>query len=123
MALAFRNGPLYENLFIYQLLPGNTCFFLVCSLTEGYYMYIESSLITLRGQEGKLVSPNIGLNGQSKCFSFWYHMYGEQVATLNVYFKVNGKLGKPVFIKKGNQGNKWKFAQLTVTGPSKLQVR
>ncbi|CAH3116618.1 unnamed protein product, partial [Porites lobata] len=50
----------------------------------GKYMYIETSSPRRPGDTAKLVFtvPN---NGKMSCLSFYYHMYGATVGTLNVY--------------------------------------
>ena len=67
-------------------------------------MYIEASYPRRPGETAKLVVtvPN---NGNQSCLSFYYHMYGASVGTLNVY---NGKT--KVFSVSGNQGNNWLIA-------------
>lgn len=52
-------------------------------------------------------SPDIG---KTSCLKFYYHMYGADVKTLNVY---NGNTR--VFNKSGNQGNVWLTAKITLT--------
>ena len=88
----------------------------------GYYVYLESS----KGRTGfkaQLQSPTFNIPAQGKgCFSFWYHMYGPRVNTLNVYVKKSGKLGNPVFRKSGNKGNKWIYGQLNLQAGNNEQV-
>ena len=43
------------------------------------------------------------------CLTFYYHMYGSSMGTLNVYNK-NVK----IFTKSGNQGNVWKKVTTTL---------
>ena len=64
-------------------------------------MYIETSSPRKPGDKAKLVLtvPN---NGETSCLSFYYHMYGATVGTLNVY-SGNSK----VFHISGNQSNNW----------------
>jgi len=64
-------------------------------------MYIEASYPRKPGEIAKLVVtvPN---NGNRSCLSFYYHMYGTSVGTLNVY---SGNI--KVFSVSGNQGDNW----------------
>ena len=64
-------------------------------------MYIETSSPRRPGDKAKLVLtvPN---NGEMSCLSFYYHMYGASVGTLNVY-SGNSK----VFNISGQQSNYW----------------
>ena len=64
-------------------------------------MYIGKSSPRRPGDKAKLVLtvPN---NGETSCLSFYYHMYGATVGTLNVY-SGNSK----VFYISGNQSNNW----------------
>ena len=64
-------------------------------------MYIETSSPRRPGDKAKLVLtvPN---NGETSCLSFYYHMYGATVGTLNVY-SGNSK----VFNISGHQSNNW----------------
>ena len=64
-------------------------------------MYIEASYPRKPGEIAKLVVtvPN---NGNQSCLSFYYHMYGASVGTLNVY---SGNI--KVFTATGNQGDNW----------------
>jgi len=64
-------------------------------------MYIEASYPRKPGEIAKLVVtvPN---NGNRSCLSFYYHMYGTSVGTLNVY---SGNI--KVFTATGNLGNDW----------------
>lgn len=48
------------------------------------------------------------IQGQ-RCLQFWYFMYGMDVDVLNVYIKINGQLGKPVWTRARNQGS-YKFS-------------
>ncbi|KAM7428099.1 hypothetical protein ABFA07_020874 [Porites harrisoni] len=68
---------------------------------SGKYMYIETSSPRRPGDKAKLVVtvPN---NGEASCLSFYYHMYGATVGTLNVY-SGNSK----VFNISGYQSNNW----------------
>ena len=85
-------------------------------------MYLESST-NAHGHAARLLSPAVTLtSGQSKCFTFWYNMYGPNIGSLNVYFKRSNNLGSAIWIMKGNQGPLWKKAVVTVTGNSPLQV-
>ena len=64
-------------------------------------MYIETSSPRRPGDKAKLILtvPN---NGEMSCLSFYYHMYGATVETLNV-FSGNSK----VFNNSGHQSTNW----------------
>ena len=71
-------------------------------------MYIETSSPRKPGEKAKLVVavPN---NGKKSCLTFYYHMYGATVGTLNVY---SGSI--KVFNISGNQSNTWMRVEITI---------
>lgn len=99
-------------------------FFTVFLILPGYYAFIESSQPRHRGDKAWLLSESLSLTGHSvHCFSFWYHMYGVSVGTLNVYKSTNGSLpGSIQWTLSGNQGNTWKQAHLPVSSTVAFNV-
>ena len=75
---------------------------------QGYYMYIETSSPRQQGDNAKLELYLPG-NGELGCLTFYYHMYGADIGTLNVF---SGKM--TVFNKSGDQGDMWRKAETTV---------
>lgn len=72
-------------------------------------MYIEVSPQRPK-ESARLVSPVISVSSAiTKCLTFWYHMYGPHVGSLNVYANTT-TLGSPIWSKSGTQGNQWKQA-------------
>ena len=73
-------------------------------------MYIETSLQS-NGDRAKLeFSVPSSQVEKVSCLSFYYHMYGVTINTLNVY---SGNAW--VFHKSGNQGNVWLEAKVSLT--------
>lgn len=86
-------------------------------------MYIETSYPRKQGDKARLISPTYPAVKGGQCFQFWYHMYGQDIGTLNVYVKSpSGKPGVPVWLRSGDRGNIWKIAQVAVTSSSNFQV-
>ena len=58
--------------------------------------------------------------------SFWYHMYGASIGTLNVYFNnLNGITTTKSELNwqlSGNQGNTWLQGRLPITLTTSYQV-
>jgi len=71
-------------------------------------MYIETSSPRKPGENAKLV-VTVPSDGKEACLSFYYHMYGDTVGTLNVYSGNN-----KVFNASGNQSNSWKIVERNV---------
>ena len=86
-------------------------------------MYIETSYPRGRGDKARLTSQSYTAVKGGQCFRFWYHMYGNDIGTLNVYVKVGNNLGIPVWVRSGNRGNVWKVSQITITATSNFRVR
>lgn len=63
-------------------------------------MYMESSG-RIKGDVARLLSPVYTGQNAPKCLQFWYHMYGKNTGTLNVYLVSSGAKGKPVWTKTG----------------------
>ena len=58
--------------------------------------------------------------------SFYYHMYGEDIGSLNLYLVHEPppyEYDNPVWGLSGNQGNEWMRAEINVTFPTNLKVR
>ena len=84
----------------------------------GKYVYIETSSPRVQGDNAKLVKSGLSFS-TIKCLSFYYHMYGSTMGTLNVYVG-NTK----IFTKSGNQGNSWhKAAVAIIPDPGASTVR
>ena len=79
-------------------------------------MYIETSSPRKQGDAAKLNSPMLQFSG-SMCLKFYYHMYGANIATLNVIIK-----GNNVFTASGNKDNKWLRAAIDVSLSGKHAV-
>ncbi|XP_078348020.1 uncharacterized protein LOC144633100 [Oculina patagonica] len=75
---------------------------------NGYYMYIETSSPRQPGDSARLSSPKMQFGGEM-CLTFYYHMYGASMGTLNVY--INGRI---VFTATGNKGSTWLKADVDV---------
>lgn len=85
-------------------------------------MFIESSAPRVNGDKARLSSPvysatPLGPLG-SQCVTFWYHMFGQDIGTLNVYVRSGGKDQK-VWSKTGNQGDKWYVASASIAAQPK----
>ncbi|XP_033121895.1 ZP domain-containing protein-like [Anneissia japonica] len=69
------------------------------------YVYTEASSPRSVGQSARLRSPLLS-SERSQILQFYYHMYGAEMGTLNVYRKsTNGY--DILWTKSGNQGNLW----------------
>ena len=80
-------------------------------------MYIETSSPRQQGDNAKLNSPKLQFSG-SMCLKFYYHMYGANIATLNVIIN-----GNKVFTASGNKGNEWLRAAIDVSLSGQHAVR
>ena len=87
----------------------------------GKYLYIESSNPRRPGDIAALLSatfpPTSGM-----CFSFWYHMYGTTIGTLQVLLQVAGSNASSIWELTGNKGNTWYQGQVSFTPSSQWQV-
>lgn len=82
----------------------------------GYYMYIETSSPRSYGDNAKLeFSVSNSDVGKGSCLTFYYHMYGSTINTLNVY---NGN--SIVFTKSRQQGYQWLKAKMPLTLQNKV---
>ncbi|CAF1276484.1 unnamed protein product [Adineta steineri] len=87
---------------------------------NGWYIYMETSYPQKSNQRCRILSEEI--EGQ-RCIQFWYHMYGMDVDTLNIYIKINGQLNKPVWTRSRNQGNLWLKGQYAVFPPANTKYQ
>jgi hypothetical protein len=84
-------------------------------------MYIESSNPRVQGDKARLSTPQYPPTN-SMCLTFWYHMYGSDIGSLNVYISTYNKLNSPILTLQGNKGNSWNIAQTTVQSQEKYKV-
>ncbi|TST98577.1 MAM domain-containing glycosylphosphatidylinositol anchor protein 1 [Bagarius yarrelli] len=100
---------------------------------EGYYMYIETSRPRQKGDKARLLSPlyNItaarGPAGSSRvpyCVSFFYHMNGKHIGTLNVLLRVKGiaTVDSLAWTLSGHQSPNWRKANVVVYPSGPFQV-
>ncbi|XP_063079427.1 MAM domain-containing glycosylphosphatidylinositol anchor protein 2-like [Engraulis encrasicolus] len=101
---------------------------------QGYYMYIETSRPRKLGDRARLVSPIFNVapkspyglsNPPTYCFSFFYHMYGKHIGTLNAFLKQKGQSASaesPIWTLTGNQGDRWRQAKVSIHPTASFQV-
>ena len=73
---------------------------------SGYYAFIETSVPRKSNDTAVLHSLKRWPKNGGECFSFWYHMYGYAIGTLNLHIETK-TMTKIVWQLKGNQGMKW----------------
>ncbi|XP_066271844.1 MAM domain-containing glycosylphosphatidylinositol anchor protein 2-like [Branchiostoma lanceolatum] len=73
-------------------------------------MYIETSSPQSRGDKAQLLTPLLEPTAE-RCLTFYYHMYGTSVGTLNVY-KISRGQRPQVWTQSGAQGNQWNYAEI-----------
>uniref|UniRef100_A0AAY4A6G0 MAM domain-containing glycosylphosphatidylinositol anchor protein 1 n=1 Tax=Denticeps clupeoides TaxID=299321 RepID=A0AAY4A6G0_9TELE len=100
---------------------------------EGYYMYIETSRPRVAGDKARLLSPlyNVSTSrapsGSTRtpyCVSFYYHMKGKHIGTLNVLQRVKSiaTVDTLIWSRSGNQGPSWIKQSVPITPSGPFQV-
>ncbi|XP_078487816.1 MAM and LDL-receptor class A domain-containing protein 1-like [Ciona intestinalis] len=96
--------------------------------TSGYYMYVEGSRPRRRNHEAIISTPSLGVSKAKRCVTFWYHMWGSGMGTLDVTaefatpnrpnVRTNGGAlptnTNSVFRRQGNQDRNWLSARVTL---------
>ncbi|XP_051552900.1 MAM and LDL-receptor class A domain-containing protein 1 [Myxocyprinus asiaticus] len=87
--------------------------------TTGYYLYVDSS-VGVWGDTAMILSEIFTPDSRGQCFIFWYHIYGYNVGTLNLYinnrsiYERGNKLGLIVWTESGDQGDVWRKSNIYV---------
>ena len=87
--------------------------YVCCYVSQGYYIFIETSSLRPTGDKAKLISQQFNGTSSSSCFTFWYHMYGQSIGSLNLYQLV-GQTETLIWTQSGNKGNSWLSGQVPV---------
>ncbi len=82
---------------------------------SGFYMYIETSSPRATGDTAILEGPCLDLTLSSTVdLSFWYHMYGANIGTLDVEVSNDCSAWTNVWTLSGDQGNTWFNANVSL---------
>ena len=74
----------------------------------GQYLFIESSYPRLIHETAIVRSETIAVSGRGKCVHFWFHMYGNDIGSLEINMRVGFAISETIVWKlTGAQGNKW----------------
>ena len=88
---------------------------------QGYYMYIETSSPRRQGDKARLQSslypPTSG-----RCLTFFYHMHGAGIGSLNVLLRQQNILKAPIWSASGDKGTQWNPVQVTLNSNVPYQV-
>lgn len=80
---------------------------------EGYYIYLEAS--NTAGSKAQIVSSVVKTSISGNCnFRFFYHMYGKDIGSLNVYVKTMNGL-KSIFSRETEVGDYWERVNLDLS--------
>ena len=85
---------------------------------SGYYIYTEASLGNM-GDRTQLVSSTVKYTNSTSCLSFWYHMFGDHIGTLEVHKQTQGGKKQRLFSESGNHGNRWSQAHVQIISDSR----
>nr|XP_054757007.1 MAM and LDL-receptor class A domain-containing protein 1-like [Lytechinus pictus] len=92
----------------------------------GYYLVMDSSEQGLsEGDKARLFSPAYQQVNQNRyCrFRVWYHMFGSDLGTFNIYYRVGiGAYLTPLFSKTGHSNDYWELADVEVTSDLNFQI-
>ncbi|KAM7173053.1 MAM domain-containing glycosylphosphatidylinositol anchor protein 1 [Macrochelys suwanniensis] len=91
---------------------------------EGYYMFIEASRPRVTGDKARLISPLYNITAKYFCVSFFYHMYGKHIGSLNLLVRSQNKraIDTQVWSLSGNRGNDWQQAHVPINSPGPFQI-
>ncbi|XP_052285659.1 MAM and LDL-receptor class A domain-containing protein 1-like isoform X1 [Dreissena polymorpha] len=92
--------------------------------STGKYIYLESSAPSEECDKAWYQSGIIqpGFNAPV-CVQFWYHMYGADIGSLNIYMATGPKLpGKLLWTVSGNQGDVWKSGHVPLSYTSNISI-
>ncbi|XP_030849653.1 MAM and LDL-receptor class A domain-containing protein 2 [Strongylocentrotus purpuratus] len=92
----------------------------------GFYLVMDSSQQGLsEGDKARLFSPAYQqVNQNTYCrFRVWYHMFGDDIGTFNIYFRVGvGAYLTSLFSKTGHSNDYWELADVEVTSDLNFQI-
>ena len=87
----------------------------------GYYIYTEAS--SNFNNDARLESELVPASTGKVCARFWYHMWGADMGTLNLYAQVGTTLGTALWTRSGSLSRTWFEAQVEYTPTSDFKVR
>nr|XP_028580216.1 MAM domain-containing glycosylphosphatidylinositol anchor protein 1 isoform X4 [Podarcis muralis] len=88
---------------------------------EGYYMFIEASAPRVKNDKARLISPMYNMTARF-CVSFYYHMYGKHIGSLNLLVHVKNKQPTQALSLKGDKGNAWQQAHVPINPAGPFQI-
>ena len=79
-------------------------------------MYIETTSPRLPGDVARLISPRYPASTEYNCLQFYYHQYGADIDTLNVYKQeVGGSLNPlKIFTARGQRFDEWHVMEINI---------
>lgn len=98
---SYNTGPEYDHTY------GNK---------TGKYIFLEASFVenTKPLKEGdRIIFQSPLMLASEACLKFAYHMHGRTMGSLEVVVR-NGKFKRKMWEKKGEQGKKWKYAEISL---------
>ncbi|XP_015676469.1 MAM domain-containing glycosylphosphatidylinositol anchor protein 1-like, partial [Protobothrops mucrosquamatus] len=88
---------------------------------EGYYMFIEASAPRVKDDKARLISPMYNMTARF-CVSFYYHMYGKHIGSLNLLVHVKNKQPTQALSLKGDKGNMWQQVHVPINPAGPFQI-
>ena len=77
------------------------------------------------GDFARILSSDIAAAHRCSSIVFYYHMYGDDIGSLNLYLVSDPppyEYDNPIWGLSGNQGNKWQKGEVNITYPLNYKV-
>ncbi|XP_052085695.1 MAM and LDL-receptor class A domain-containing protein 1-like isoform X2 [Mytilus californianus] len=90
---------------------------------EGFqYVYTEASGSNKVAGDKAVFSTNIQLPTTSRCMTFYYHMKGSTMGTLNIYSEGSNTAKSNIWTRSGAQGNDWIKGEVDIPAINGLKI-